>query len=228
MQPGRRLTAARGQGEPVNVTQAPRARGKARHDTWRWKSTDAARQALLAAARELFTERGYGRVKVTDVVARAGASTGSFYHHFGSKQDLFAELWRAHCAAQDLARDQAEAAARQAGQLDAVAVWAAGVRGVLQDAWQRKDLARLFLTGEVPPDFEAVRRDRDAQLAGRGGRALCLSDSDQGRLYASCLQGMIQAGALAAVEARDHAAAQRAVDATVGYCLRLITASPLP
>jgi AcrR family transcriptional regulator len=183
---------------------------------------------LLAAARELLTERGYGRVKVTDVVARAGASTGSFYHHFGSKQDLFAELWRAHCAAQDRARDQAEAAAREAGQLDTVAVWAAGVRGVLQDAWQRKDLARLFLTGEVPPDFEAVRRDRDAELARRCARALGLSDSDQGRLYASCLQGMIQAGAQAAVEARDQAAARRAIDATVGYCLRLITASPLP
>lgn len=212
----------------MSATRAPRARGRARPDTWRWKSTDAARQALLASARELFTERGYGRVKVTDVVARAGASTGSFYHHFGSKQDLFAELWRAHCTAQDRARDQAETAAREAGQLDTVAVWAAGVRGVLQDAWQRKDLARLFLTGEVPPDFEAVRRDRDAELARRCGRALGLSDSDQGRLYASCLQGMIQAGAQAAVEARDQAAARRAIDATVGYCLRLITASPLP
>ncbi|MGH3298098.1 MAG: TetR/AcrR family transcriptional regulator [Trebonia sp.] len=212
----------------MSVAEAPGARGKARHDTWRWKSTDAARQALLDAASELFAERGYGHVKVTDVVSRAGASTGSFYHHFGSKQDLFAELWRAHCAAQDRACDQAEAAAREAGQPDPVAVWAAGVRGILLDAWQRKDLARLFLTGEVPPDFEAVRRDRDASLTGRSGRALALSDSDQGRLYASCLQGMIQAGAQAAVEARDQAAAQRVIDATVGYCLRLITASPLP
>jgi AcrR family transcriptional regulator len=212
----------------VNVTEAPRARGKARHDTWRWKSTDAARQALLAAARELFAERGYGHVKVADVVARAGASTGSFYHHFGSKRDLFAELWRIHCAAQDSACDEAEAAARQAGQLDPVAVWAAGVRGILQDAWRRKDVAGLFLTGEIPSDFEAVRRDRDAQLARRSGRALNLSDGDRGRLYASCLQGMIQAGAQAAVEAGDDASAQRAVDATVGYCLRLIAASPVP
>lgn len=215
-------------GVPVNVTEAPGARGKARQDTWRWKSTDAARQALLSAGRELFAERGYGHVKVADVVARAGASTGSFYHHFGSKQDLFAELWRTHCAAQDQACEQAEAAARQAGQPDHVGLWAAGVRGILQDAWQRKDLARLFLAGEVPPDFEVLRRARDAQLAGRTGRALRLADSDQGRLYASCLQGMIQAGAQAAVEARGQAEAERAIEATIGYCLRLITASPPP
>ena len=210
----------------MNVAEAPRARGKARRDTWRWKTTDVARQALLTAARELFTERGYGHVKVADVVARAGASTGSFYHHFGSKQDAFTELWAAHCAAQDLARDQAEAAARQAGQQDPAGLWAAGVRGVLEDAWRRRDLARLFLSGDIPPGFEAARRDRDGEQAGHCARALLRGDSEQGRLYASCLQGMIQAGAQAVIEARDQAEAQRAIDATIGYCLRLITASP--
>lgn len=212
----------------MNVTQAPGPRGKARQDTWRWKTTDAARQTLLDAARELFTERGYGHVKVADVVARAGASTGSFYHHFGSKQDLFAELWRTHCAAQDRARDQAEDAARAAGRRDPAEVWAAGVRGLLQDTWRRRDFARLFLAGEVPSDFEAARRDRDAALAGRTGRALRVTNGDQGRLYASCLQGMIQAGAQAVVEAADEAEAQRAADAAVGYCLRLIGAAPVP
>lgn len=212
----------------MNVTAAPMARGKARRDTWRWKSTDAARQALLDAASELFGEHGYGHVKVTDLVARAGASTGSFYHHFGSKRDVFTELWLTHCAAQDRARDQAESAAKAADQQDQVRVWAAGVRGVLRDTWRRKDLARLFLAGEIPPDFEAARRDRDSSLARRSGRALGLSDSDQGRLYANCLQGMIQAGAQAAVEARDQAEAERAIDSTVRYCLRLIAASPPP
>ena len=177
----------------MNVTETPRARGKARHDTWRWKSTDATRQALLDAARELFTERGYSHVKVADVVARAGVSTGSFYHHFGAKQDLYTELWRAHCAAVDQACDQAVAVARQAGQQDPVGLWTAGARAILQDTWRRRDVARLFLASEAPPDFDAVRSGWNAQLARRSADVLDLADSDQARLYANCLQSMIRA-----------------------------------
>jgi hypothetical protein len=39
---------------------------------------------------------------------------------------------------------------------------------------------------------------------------------------------MIQAGAQAVVDAADVTEAQRATDAAVGYCLRLIAASPVP
>jgi AcrR family transcriptional regulator len=210
----------------VNVTETPRARGKARHDTWRWKSTDAIRQALLDAARELFTERGYSHVKVADVVARAGVSTGSFYHHFGAKQDLYTELWRAHCAAVDQACDQAVAAAREAGQQDPVGLWAAGARAILQDTWRRREVARLFLASETPPDFDAVRSGWNAQLAQRSAHVLNLADSDQARLYANCLQSMIRAGARSAIQAPDPAEAELVIDATIGYCLRLMACRP--
>ena len=207
----------------MNVTSASRSRGKARHDTWRWKSTDATRQALLGAARELFTERGYSHVKVADVVARAGVSTGSFYHHFGAKQDLYTELWRAHCAALDQACDEAVAAAKHAGQQDPGALWAAGARAMLEDTWQRRDIARMFLAGEKPPDFDAVQGGRNAQLAERSGRALDLADSDQGRLYVNCLQSMIRAGARSVIQAPDAAEAALVIDATIGYCMRLMS-----
>lgn len=210
----------------VARAQAPRPRGKARHDTWRWKSTDATRQTLLDAARELFTERGYSHVKVADVVARAGVSTGSFYHHFGAKQDLYTELWRAHCTALDQALDQAVASAQQAGERDPVSLWAAGARAILEDTWRRRDVARLFLTGEKPPDFDTVQDGRNAQLARRSGRALELADSDQGRLYANCLQSMIRAGARTAIQAPDEAEAQLVIDATISYCLRLMACRP--
>jgi AcrR family transcriptional regulator len=212
----------------VNVTALPGARGKARRDTWRWKSTGATRESVLAAALELFAERGYSHVKLTAVLARAGVSTGSFYHHFAAKQDLFTELWRDHCAGQDQAADAAEAAARRAGRRDPVELWAAGVRGILQDTWRRRDRARLFAAGEGPPDFDAVRRDRADLLARRTGSGLGLADGPEGSLYARCLQGLAGAGGQAVIEAGSAAEAQCAIDATVRYCLSFIASSPRP
>ena len=50
---------------------------------------DATRAALIAAARELFGEQGYGDTSIDEVVARAGMTKGAVYHHFDGKEDLF-------------------------------------------------------------------------------------------------------------------------------------------
>jgi AcrR family transcriptional regulator len=212
----------------MSVTAVPGPRGKARRDTWRWKSTGATRDNVLTAALELFTERGYSHVKLTDVLTRAGVSTGSFYHHFAAKQDLFTELWRDHCAGQDRAATAAQAAARRAGLRDPVELWAAGVRGLLQHTWRRRERARLFAAGEVPPDFDALRRERDDLLARRTSGALELADGAEGDLYAGCLQGLIGAGVQAVTEAGTAGQAQDAIDATLRYCLRFIACCPRP
>src|SRR3954449_10605012 len=53
----------------------------------------ATRGALLAAAREVFSVSGFAQAAVTDIVARAGASVGSLYHHFSGKADLYLTLF---------------------------------------------------------------------------------------------------------------------------------------
>jgi AcrR family transcriptional regulator len=51
-------------------------------------------QRLLTAAEELFGERSYRRTTVAGICARAGIATGSFYAHFGSKEEIFAAVVR--------------------------------------------------------------------------------------------------------------------------------------
>jgi AcrR family transcriptional regulator len=54
---------------------------------------DATRLALVAAARELFGERGYAATSIDEVASRTGVTKGAFYHHFGGKADLFQEVY---------------------------------------------------------------------------------------------------------------------------------------
>ena len=62
-------------------TVAPRTRREER--------AEATREALVAAARELFTDKGFARTPTEEIIARAGASRGAMYHHFKDKTDLF-------------------------------------------------------------------------------------------------------------------------------------------
>lgn len=56
--------------------------------------SERTRAELIAAARELFADRGYAGVSVEDVVRRAGVTRGALYHQFpGGKEDLFAAVF---------------------------------------------------------------------------------------------------------------------------------------
>jgi AcrR family transcriptional regulator len=53
------------------------------------EQADATRAALSAAARLLFTERGYAATSTTEIVERARVTRGALYHHFAAKEELF-------------------------------------------------------------------------------------------------------------------------------------------
>lgn len=46
------------------------------------------RRAILAAAAQLSRQGRFDKMTVRDVCAAAGVTTGAFYHHFSSKEDL--------------------------------------------------------------------------------------------------------------------------------------------
>jgi AcrR family transcriptional regulator len=49
------------------------------------------KEALLAAFRDLFFERGYEAIRVGDIIVRAGVGRSTFYEHYRSKHALYAE-----------------------------------------------------------------------------------------------------------------------------------------
>ncbi len=51
------------------------------------------RQALLAAARELFAADGFQATRTEEIVQRAGLTRGALYHHFRDKEDLFRAVY---------------------------------------------------------------------------------------------------------------------------------------
>ena len=59
-------------------------------------STDPTRERLLAAAAEVFAEKGYDGARVGEIAKRAGLTTGAIYAHYGTKAELLAEAIRRH------------------------------------------------------------------------------------------------------------------------------------
>ena len=55
--------------------------------------SDQTRSAILAAAERLYADRGFGDVTLRDIVAEASVNLAAVNYHFGSKDELIAELF---------------------------------------------------------------------------------------------------------------------------------------
>jgi AcrR family transcriptional regulator len=120
----------------------------------------ATRGALLAAAREVFSVSGFAQAAVTDIVAKAGASVGSLYHHFSGKADLYLTLFEEFQNRQQERTREAVHLARDQGESDPMRLFVAGARAYLDGCLAEPDLSRLFLSGDGPPGFDRALRDR--------------------------------------------------------------------
>jgi len=63
------------------------------------------REAILAAAREQFTERGYDGATIRGIAAAAGVDPALVHHYFGPKEDLFAAALRLPISPRDILQD---------------------------------------------------------------------------------------------------------------------------
>jgi AcrR family transcriptional regulator len=75
----------------------------------------ANRAAIIAAARTVFAEMGYGTATVRDVVRRTGLASGTFYNYFPDKESLFRAVLEETAAK---VRARVQSARRGAGSLE--------------------------------------------------------------------------------------------------------------
>jgi len=99
------------------------------------------RDALIAAARPLFAERGYSQVALETIVRAAGVTRGALYHHFADKTELFAAVFE--CVEGEVAARMGEAIAA-AGQTDPLEVMRLGASFWL-DACSDPEVQRIVL-----------------------------------------------------------------------------------
>jgi AcrR family transcriptional regulator len=123
----------------MNEVNPPR-RWTQRRDSARAQKAEATRQALIAAARELFAERGYHGVSVRDVTAHAGVTRGALAHHFEDKEALFLAVFDA--VEQELLAQGGGAPAES--RTDPWSLFRAGVQAYLEAA-TRRDVQRITL-----------------------------------------------------------------------------------
>jgi AcrR family transcriptional regulator len=82
---------------PRAPTIAPVSKGRARKGTARGRAekSSARRDAILAAAFDEFSARGFAATRIDDVARRADVAKGTIYLYFRDKEALFQELVRA-------------------------------------------------------------------------------------------------------------------------------------
>jgi AcrR family transcriptional regulator len=118
------------------------------------QTTPTTRERLLEAALELTREGGYAAASVAQIAERAGVSGGALYRHWGSKGELFAELFRTVCTRELAAmRTAAEAPGTVTERIEAVLGTFAG------RALHSPRLAWTLIAEPVHPLVEAERLD---------------------------------------------------------------------
>jgi AcrR family transcriptional regulator len=67
-------------------------------------------QQLIAVAQKLFAEKGFRGTSIREIVKEAGSNVAAVNYHFGSKENLYREVFRQHKV---LARERGLAAVRE-------------------------------------------------------------------------------------------------------------------
>jgi AcrR family transcriptional regulator len=187
---------------------------------------NATRERIVDAAHGLIARGGYREAQVAAVAAAAGAATGTVYRHFGSKAELFAEVFR---RASQREVDATRAAGQAAGPRAADRL-ASAVEAFARRALRGRRLAWALLAEPVDPAVEverlAFRRAYGAVFADllRDGVASRELAPQNVELTAAALVGALGealVGPLSPVAADVDADAL--VADLVAFCLRSVT-----
>src|SRR3954471_13986835 len=133
-------------------------------------ASDHTRTAIINAAEKLYAERGFGEVTLRDIVAAAEVNLAAVNYHFGSKDELTAELFVSRSLALNRERlSELRAAEDRGGGRAGIAevlraLVGPSLRGCLGRDRQRSAAARFMIRASiesVPPIRKIKNREID-------------------------------------------------------------------
>ena len=154
--------------------------------------SDQTRTAILAAAERLYADRGFGDVTLRDIVAAANVNLAAVNYHFGSKDELIAELFVTRSLATNRERLNELKRAEEAGggRADIAAILRALVgptlRGCLGPDRERSTAARFMIRASiesVPPIRRIKNREIDHLRKFAAAMRRSLPDCGEADLY---------------------------------------------
>ncbi|HTZ85150.1 MAG TPA: helix-turn-helix domain-containing protein [Solirubrobacteraceae bacterium] len=183
----------------------------------------ATRERLLAAARELFGERGFEGTSIEAVLERSGVARGALYHHFAGKAELFDAVLEAVNA--ELAADAAAQARGGEDPLESLRNGARAWLGMALDpavqrivlidppavvGWRRwRELDERYWLGGLHADLRRLARE---------GRV----PAEQAEMLAQMLYAALNEASLAIANAEDQEKARAAAQGAIeGVLLRV-------
>ena len=131
--------------------------------------TDQTRTAILSAAERLYADRGFADVTLRDIVAAADVNLAAVNYHFGSKDELIAELFVSRSLVTNRERLNELKAAEVAGGgragIDDVlrALVGPPLRGCLGPNRQRSDAARFMIRASIE-SVAPIRRIKNREV----------------------------------------------------------------
>ena len=153
----------------------------------------ATQEQLLAAAREVFSTRGYAATTVGAITAGADTAHGTFYLYFRNKDDAFAQVMA------EVTGELYEQAGASWAAGDAHAAIEASIRGFLEVFVAHRGLWRCLLEGSFTnPAIEAMWLEIRERFVARIERNLRRLASDGAirplhpALAANALGGMVE------------------------------------
>jgi AcrR family transcriptional regulator len=130
--------------------------------------SDQTRSAILSAAERLYADRGFGDVTLRDIVAEANVNLAAVNYHFGSKDELIAELFVTRSLQLNRERLRELRAAEEDGAVADVgdilrALIGPSLRGCLGPDSQHSTAARFMIRVNIE-SVPAIRRIRNSEI----------------------------------------------------------------
>ncbi len=154
--------------------------------------SDRTRASILDAAERLYADRGFSDVTLRDIVAAAGVNLAAVNYHFGSKDELIAELFVTRSIATNRERLNELKAAETAGggradiELILRALVGPTMRGCLGPESERSTAARFMIRASielVPPIRRIKNREIDHLRRFAAAMRRSLPDCSEADLY---------------------------------------------